>query len=291
MRFLIAAEERTPTNELIVEALRRHEVDAHTLRARDLLGRAEADDTVLGRIDVLATLDGVQGCVWDLRRVERRVKSVLNDTATLIAAHDKLVTALRLGRAGVAHPRTGHVDGGACLPVLDLPVVVKPRFGSWGHDVFLCETRRSLERCLRRLSRRTWFRRQGALVQELVPPRGYDLRLIVARGEVVGAIERVAAEGEWRTNIALGGTRRPVDEVPPEAQAMSLAAARAIGADLVGVDLLPYQDGYVVLELNGAVDFTPEYSLPGRNVFDRVAEALIGPAGDRALAFGAASEL
>jgi glutathione synthase/RimK-type ligase-like ATP-grasp enzyme len=107
----------------------------------------------------------------------------------------------------------------------------------------------------------------------------------------VGAIERVAAEGEWRTNIALGGTRRRVDEVPPEAEAMSLAAARAIGADLVGVDLLPYQDGYVVLELNGAVDFTPEYSLPGRNVFDRVAEALIGPAGDRALAFGAASEL
>jgi RimK family alpha-L-glutamate ligase len=291
MRFLIAAETRTPTSELIAEALGRHGVDAYTLQAHDLLWRAEPGDTVLGRIDVLATLDGVQGCVWDLRRVERRVRCVLNGTGALVAAHDKLVTALRLARAGVAHPRTRHVDLGTCGRDLDLPVVVKPRFGSWGRDVFLCETRRSLERCLRRLRRRTWFRRQGALVQELVPPRGYDLRLIVARGEVVGAIERVAAAGEWRTNVALGGTRRAVHAVPPEAEALGLAAARSIGADLVGVDLLPRGDGYVVLELNGAVDFTTEYSLPGHDVFDDLARALIRPARDDAPLLAAASRL
>jgi ribosomal protein S6--L-glutamate ligase len=112
-------------------------------------------------------------------------------------------------------------------------------------------------------------------VQELVPPCGYDLRLIVARGEVVGAIERVAAGGEWRTNVALGGTRRPVAAVPPDAEALGIAAAQALGGDLVGVDLLPTPDGHVVLELNGAVDFTGEYSRPHQDVFDGVARALM----------------
>jgi ribosomal protein S6--L-glutamate ligase len=111
-------------------------------------------------------------------------------------------------------------------------------------------------------------------MQELVPPCGHDLRLIVARGEVVGAIERVAAPGEWRTNVAQGGTRRPIDP-PPDARALALAAAQAVGGDLVGVDLLPTESGYTVLELNGAVDFTFEYSLGGRDVFDEVARILV----------------
>lgn len=87
----------------------------------------------------------------------------------------------------------------------------------------------------------------------------------------MGAVERVAAAGEWRTNIALGGSRRPT---VPTARACGLAtqAAAALEGDLVGIDLLPHANGdYVVLEVNGAVDFTTEYSLDGRDVFDVVA--------------------
>lgn len=145
--------------------------------------------------------------------------------------------------------------------------MIKPRFGSWGKDVFLCRDAEELHRCLARVWTRRWFRRHGALVQELVPPRLYDLRLIVAGGRVVGAARRHAAAGEWRTNISVGGSLSR--EVPEQAaRALALAAAAAVGMDLVGVDLLPVDGGaFVVLEVNGAVDFDERYSLPGGDVY------------------------
>jgi RimK family alpha-L-glutamate ligase len=169
---------------------------------------------------------------------------------------------------------TAHVDWDAPPPHVEYPVVLKPRFGSWGRDVWLCESRGQLKRCLRRLRDRSWFRRQGILVQALVPPTGFDVRVLVARGQVVGAIERVAAAGEWRTNIALGGSRRPAMPTP-EACVLATYAAAAVAGDLVGVDLLPLPNGdHVVLEVNGAVEFTTDYSLAARDVFEEVAKAV-----------------
>jgi glutathione synthase/RimK-type ligase-like ATP-grasp enzyme len=102
------------------------------------------------------------------------------------------------------------------------------------------------------------------------------VRVLVAAGQVVGAVQRVAAPGEWRTNIALGGRRLPT--IPSaEACATAIEAAAAIGGGFVGVDLLPTRFGYVVVELNGCVDFTDEYSFPGEDVFFEVAQALTAP--------------
>jgi [lysine-biosynthesis-protein LysW]--L-2-aminoadipate ligase len=159
-----------------------------------------------------------------------------------------------------------------------LPVVVKPRFGSWGRDVRRADDEGALIDTLEELREVEWFRRQGALVQELVTPHGYDLRVLVAGGRVVGSVFRVAAPGEWRTNISLGGIRRPVSELPLEAEAIALAAAEAARAALVGVDLLPDGRGsWTVVELNGAVEFTEEYA-PNRDVFEDAALALAGVA-------------
>ena len=67
----------------------------------------------------------------------------------------------------------------------------------------------------------------------------------------LGAIERRAPEGEWRTNVAIGGTARAID-LTPEMERMALRAAAVVGADYAGVDLLPSRDGGVfVLEVNG----------------------------------------
>ena len=120
-------------------------------------------------------------------------------------------------------------------------------------------------------------------MQELVPPQHEDVRLVVARGTVVGAVRRVAAPGEWRTNVALGATRHAV--TPTQAAcALAIAAARAIDADLVGVDLLPTPDGgHVVIELNGAVEFNARYALGGEDPFEQAVAALL-PAAEPAAA-------
>jgi [lysine-biosynthesis-protein LysW]--L-2-aminoadipate ligase len=200
----------------------------------------------------------------------------VNSPGAILAAHDKLATALKLGAAGIPHPRTAHVGDDGLHADLSYPVVVKPRFGSWGRDVVRCADELELAETIARLSSRPWFRSQGALVQELVPPLGYDVRVLVAGGQVVGAVQRVAGPGEWRTNIALGGRRLPV--VPSaEACATALAAADAIGGGLAGVDLLPTRFGDVVIEVNGCVDFTGEYSFPGEDVFLEVGRALTAP--------------
>jgi glutathione synthase/RimK-type ligase-like ATP-grasp enzyme len=132
-----------------------------------------------------------------------------------------------------------------------------------------------LDEALMRLHGKAWFREHGALAQELVEPRGWDMRLVIAGGRVVGAACRVARRGEWRTNAALGAQVEPVDP-PPIARALALAAARAARLDLVGVDLLPTWNGFVVLELNGAVDFRPVYA--SGDVFADAVAALLGDA-------------
>jgi RimK family alpha-L-glutamate ligase len=191
----------------------------------------------------------------------------------LLGAHDKLRTAALLAVASVPQPRTvyvAHCDGEAPL---EPPVVVKPRFGSWGADVFRCETADELTQVLKDVSGRGWFRKHGALIQELLPPVGHDLRIVVAGRRVVGAMERVAKPGEWRTNVSLGGTRRPI--LPSAlASALAVRAAAATRLNLVGVDLFPVAGGHVVLDLNGAVEFDQGYDLGSSDVYESAASAL-----------------
>ena len=117
-----------------------------------------------------------------------------------------------------------HVASWKPLPELEPPIVFKPRFGSWGEDVVRCDDEESIERALVELDQKPWFHATGAIAQKLVAPRGYDLRLVVAGDRVVGAVRRIAAPGEWRTNVALGARREPV--VPPRMRATSRCVPR-----------------------------------------------------------------
>jgi RimK family alpha-L-glutamate ligase len=239
--------------------------------------RVGPGDVVLARLDVLPTLDGIERGLSQLPRLTRAGARLVNGPLALFAAHDKLTTAFFLGAAGVRQPATAHVHEVA-VPSFGPPYVVKPRFRSWGRDVYLCGDEDELRWRLGNLAQRRWFRRQGALVQALIQPTGRDLRVLVAAGRVVGAIERQAAPGEWRANVALGGERRRV--VPsPAARTLALRAAAAIEIDLAGVDIASDETGRCyVLEVNGAVDFNATY---GDDVFATAAAALLERPGVR----------
>jgi RimK family alpha-L-glutamate ligase len=268
MRFAVVAHRATETNVALVEA-RWPGAESCLLSPAEAAAMLGRGDVALGRLDVRRTLDGVERGLRLLARLPAKGVTLLNPPSALLATHDKLLTSRRLKRLQLPHPATAYVaPGGQPEVELEPPVVVKPRFGSWGAGIHLCRDAEELRACLASLAAEPWFQKQGALVQELIPPMGYDLRLIVAGGEVVGAIERVAPVGEWRTNVALGAVRR---RIAPDARAklLAVAAADAVGGDLVGVDLLPAAGtDYVIVELNGAVDFTPEYSLGG-DVYER----------------------
>jgi [lysine-biosynthesis-protein LysW]--L-2-aminoadipate ligase len=278
MRVALVAHRHNETNLRLVDAAPAG-VEMEIVPPSRALGRLGPDDAALARLDVLPTLDGIEPGVWEIGRLEAEGVHVLNRLRTLLATHDKLQTSRALHAASLPHPRTAHIIAARANAPMEPPVVVKPRFGSWGRDVTLCASRAELTACLEELSTRPWFRRQGVLVQELIPPLGHDLRLVVAGGQVVGAVRRIAPEGEWRTNVARGGgggaDERESTEPPQAAREIAVAAAAAVEGDLVGVDLMPTEDGgWVVIEVNGAVEFTEEYSL-GRDIYSAAIDALL----------------
>jgi ribosomal protein S6--L-glutamate ligase len=98
---------------------------------------------------------------------------------------------------------------------------------------------------------------------------------------VIGAIERVAPEGEWRTNVAQGARTRAFD-LPREWEDLARRAAAAVSADYAGVDLLPARDGSVyVLEVNGIPGWQGLQQATGVDVGGSIAEHVIARVGAR----------
>jgi RimK family alpha-L-glutamate ligase len=263
VEFAVIAHQLSETN-LDLAARGWNGSHSHLFAPRDALLNLRAGDVALNRLDVAQQLDGVEEGLWILNQLEAEGVRVFNRPAALLAAHDKLITARLLGGIGIPHPRTRRLHSATSLDGFSLPIVAKPRFGSWGRDVEICGDRRALDDYIRRMQRKAWWR-AGGVIQELVPPRSTDLRVIVSADEVIGAAVRIAAPGEWRTNVALGARSTPTTP-PADACELALAATRRLGIDLAGVDLLRDEEGWVVLEVNGAVEIRSHYSL-GADVF------------------------
>jgi hypothetical protein len=170
MRFAVVAHRSTETNVALVQAAERLGLDAELLEPRDALLALGAGDVALARLDVREGLDGMESGTPELERLADAGVEVLNPPRALIAAHDKLLTARALRFAALPHPHTSLIAAGIPSTAPDLPVVLKPRFGSWGRDVVLCRTAADLDAALENLAFRDWFQEHGALAQELVPP-------------------------------------------------------------------------------------------------------------------------
>ena len=235
MKFVVVAHQLTETN-VALAARGWRGARSYLLPPRNALLRLGAGDVALNRLDVTHDLDSVEEGIWSVTQLEAQGVRVFNRPPALLSCHDKLLTARLLRAAGVAHPRSRRLENARSADGLAYPVVAKPRFGSWGRDVELCPDPIALQRYVTTMESRDWWT-IGGIVQELVRPLGIDLRVIVAVGGTVSSASP-----------------------PPDACELALAATSALGIDFAGVDLLPVGDGWIVLEVNGAVDVRPAYS-------------------------------
>jgi len=110
--------------------------------------------------------------------------------------------------------------------------------------------------------------------------RNHDLRVYVVDGEIVGAMNRYAPEGEWRTNVALGGDVEDMtDDLPPEVADIATTAADVVGLDYAGVDIIEGDDGYFVLEVNPTAGFRGLFKATGTSPAPYIAKRAIEKAG------------
>lgn len=202
---------------------------------------------VLARIIPNGSLEQIIYRVDALHVLEEGGVPVMNTPRAIERTVDKFWASALLERAGLRTPPTAvcerSEDAMAAFRTMG-DVVVKPLFGSMG----LGMVRVNDEDVAWRVFRALEATRSVYYLQRAIAHEGRDVRAFVVGDRVLGAIERRAPG--WRTNVSRGGTPTVV-ALPAEWEAMALCAARAVGAEYAGVDLLPAHDGVYVLEVNG----------------------------------------
>lgn len=242
-------------------------------------------DAVLARIIPNGSLEQIIYRVNALHWIESRGVPVMNSPRAIERCVDKFYTTALLREAGLPVPDTvvcESLDAAMAAVRAMGDVIVKPIFGSMGHGLVRVSDPDVAFRVLRALEQvRSVF-----YVQQRIDHGGRDVRAFVVGGRVLGAIERHAPEGEWRTNVARGASARAI-ELPPAWDRLAVAAAAATGADYAGVDLLPSSDGSVfVLEVNGIPGWEGLQRATGLDVAGAVVDHLLVRLGARARAVG-----
>lgn len=190
------------------------------------------------------------------QRLEEEGCVLFNSASAISVCDNKAKTFYALSRNHIAVPETivapmtfpnvGYTDLEFLSDIeqsLGYPVVVKELCGSFGSGVFLAHDRAELERLVAE-------HRGGLLFQRFVAEcSGRDIRVVVANGRVIAAMDRHNLSGDFRSNVALGASYA-VHRVSPCEQKAAILAAAACGCTFAGVDLLDSERGTLVLEVN-----------------------------------------
>lgn len=227
-------------------------------------GTVDADlakfDAVIIRTMPPGSLEQVVYRMDVLARLEAGGVTVLNSPKSVECAVDKYLTTAKLEAAGLPVPATvvceNSDDALAAFEQLGGDVVVKPIFGSEGRGIL-----RVSDPDLALRTFRTLERLDAVLyLQRFVEHRGFDIRVLVLDGRVLGGMRRVS-DGDFRTNVSREGRGEPHVVTDLEAE-WALRAAAATGARFAGIDILYDRDGQgFVIEVN---------AVPGWRAFEKV---------------------
>jgi ribosomal protein S6--L-glutamate ligase len=211
-----------------------------------------------------------------LQRVAARGVPILNGPQALEACVDKYLATARLSAAGLRVPPTvvcQNADAALeAFTELGSDVVVKPVFGSEGRGMVRISDPELAWRTFRTLER------TGAVLylQQVIRHPGWDLRVFVLGGRVLGCMRRHARGTDWRTNVAQGGVGEAL-QIEPAQEALALRAAAVLGADAAGVDLMPGPAGaWYVIEVNAVPGWRALAPVTGIDVAAELVRYVVG---------------
>lgn len=224
-------------------------------------------DAVIPRIAPAITFLGTTM----VRQFELMNIYVANSAAAIDLSRNKLRSLQILSQADIDIPMTGFVTATEEIPSVlktlgGIPVVIKVLSGSQGIGVILAESEQGA------ISTVEAFigMRTDVLIQEFIQEaQGKDLRCFVIGDRVVAAMERCGEPGEFRANLHRGGSARPVQLTPEEAE-ISVQAVQTLGLNIAGVDLLRSQRGPLVLEVNSSPGLKGIETSSGLDIADRI---------------------
>lgn len=282
MRLAILWDRIRVEEKLLLESLDRRRVAYELVDVRrvvfDLAGGGLPDcDVVLDRCV------GHTHALAALRILETWGVACVNRFAVAEVCGDKLATSLALERAGVPSPRVrvaftpeAALDA---IEALGYPVVLKPAVGSWGRLVARVNDRDAAEALLEHKATLGSTAHSVFYVQEHVAKPGRDIRSFVVGDETICAITRTSSH--WITNTARGG-RAENCPVTPEIDALSRAAARAVGGGVLAIDLLEAPDGRLLVnEVNHTMEFRNSIAPTGVDIPGRIVDHLVEVAANR----------
>jgi ribosomal protein S6--L-glutamate ligase len=231
--------------------------------------RLEGFDAIIPRIGASVTFYGAAV----VRQFEMMGVYSLNESVAITRSRDKLRAHQLLARKGIGMPVTGFAhspDDTSDLVNLvgGAPCVVKLTEGTQGRGIVLCETDKAAESVIEA------FRDLDAyfLVQEFVEEaRGADIRCFVIGGRVVAAMMRQAKPGEFRSNLHRGGVAAKV-KITPEERSTAVRAAKIMGLNVAGVDILRSNHGPVVMEVNSSPGLEGIETVSGVDIASRMIE-------------------
>jgi len=226
-------------------------------------------DAVIPRIGASITFYGTAV----LRQFEMMGVYPLNESVAIGRSRDKLRSLQLLARKGIGLPVTGFAhdveDTGELIKLVGgAPLVVKLLEGTQGKGVVLAETRKAAESVI------DAFRELNAnfLVQEFIKEAGgSDIRALVVGEKVVAAMMRTAKEGEFRSNLHRGGSAKVI-KLTPEERSTAVRAARTMGLNVAGVDILRSNHGPVIMEVNSSPGLEGIETATGKDIAGLVIE-------------------
>jgi ribosomal protein S6--L-glutamate ligase len=248
-RIVEAAEQRGHEID-VIDTLRVYmNITSHRPDLRYQGRKLEGYEAVIPRIGASITSYGMAV----VRQFEMTGVWSLNESVAIGRSRDKLRSLQLMAREGIGMPVTAFAhDTRMTDDLLDIvggePVVIKLLEGTQGVGVVLGETRRSAKSVIEAF--------RGAkvhiLVQEFIrEAEAQDIRTIVVGGKVVAAMKRMGGQGEFRSNIHRGGHAERV-KITPEERTTAVRAAKAVGLNVAGVDMLRSNHGPLVMEVNSS---------------------------------------